>query len=157
MVVIIFKSDQCHFLTSDQQLDLHHYKTVMKKLLAVFLLIAYSAAASGVTLNYHYCGEQLSNVSLINFSNKVVCLCNPDMMPKGCCQDKVVYHKTDNHKNLLNCYDFNKLTTSGYLTPATDHQNYSLSSVNYDLNYPNNRVRHSKPLAIFLAIQSILI
>lgn len=129
----------------------------MKKLLAIFLLIAYSVAASGVTVNYHYCGGQLSNVSLLNFSDKVVCSCNPSTMPKGYCQDKVVYHKTDSHKNLLECYSFNKLAFSYHLPPATDHQNYNLKSTDVDLNYPNNRVRHSRPVAIFLAIQSILI
>lgn len=47
-MIIILQCDRRHSLTSDLQLDLYHYKKVMKNLLVVFLLIAYSASASGV-------------------------------------------------------------------------------------------------------------
>ncbi|HQS50733.1 MAG: hypothetical protein B7X86_06560 [Sphingobacteriales bacterium 17-39-43] len=129
----------------------------MKKIIAIFLFAAYTATAFGVTLNFHYCGDQLDHVSFLNFEETGGCSCTSGTMPKDCCQDKIVYHKTDNHKNLLESFSFNSVAFSHLLQPATDRQDYKLRSVIADLNYINHQVRHSRPLAIFLAIQSIRI
>ena len=70
----------------------------MKKILAIFLLLVYAASAFGIAVNYHYCNGHLTNVTVVNLGNHN-CNCNPDGSSEGCCKDKMIYLKGDNHKS----------------------------------------------------------
>jgi hypothetical protein len=129
----------------------------MKKLLTVFLLIFYTATTFGVTLKFHYCGDHLNNVSLLNISDKGVCSCGSIKMPKGCCQDKVIYEKTDNHKTDQQNSTLNNLAFSSILPVTIGQQDYHLISGDEDLKHLNYHARHSKPIAIYLSIRSLII
>jgi hypothetical protein len=59
---------------------------------------------SGITLNFHYCGETLNCISL--FSPDDCCACADDEVP-GCCNDEGVYLKaTDDSHTAGNYSDF---------------------------------------------------
>lgn len=67
----------------------------MKKIGAIFLLIIYTSTALGAAINFHYCSGHLAHISVLNVGGKTGCSSNPDTMPKGCCEDKLLYSKTD--------------------------------------------------------------
>jgi len=136
---------------------LYHSKEIMKKLIALLLLTFYTAATFGVTLNFHYCGGYLDHVTVLNFSDKGACSCNPDIKPKGCCQDKTVYHKTDDHKKIAESYSFNNMGFSVHFPLATDPNKYNLWAPNGDKNYFFYQVRRSGQLPIYLCIRSLRI
>ncbi len=120
----------------------------MKKLIAIFLLTFYTATTFGVTLNFHYCGGHLNQVSLLSLSNKVVCSCGLGTMSKGCCQDKVVYQKTDKHKTVQQSFTFTNFEFSIILPVTINHLDYHLISNGDDSNNVNYYLRHSKSLVI---------
>lgn len=71
----------------------------MKKIFAIFLLLIYTGSAFGIAVDYHFCNGQLTDVSLLHFSDHTGCKCNPSDMPKGCCKDKMVFLKGNDHKS----------------------------------------------------------
>ena len=129
----------------------------MKKLIAVFLLTLYTASTFGVTLNFHYCGGRLNHVSVLNLVDKGICSCNQDTMPKGCCNDKKVSCKTDNHKNLIESFSFNEIGFAYHLPAITDHINYNLWSVKRSENYFDYQVRRAYLFPIYLSVRSLRI
>lgn len=70
----------------------------MNRVLTIFLLLIYSASAFGITVNYHYCGNQLTHSTVVNFGSEGGCKCNPEEMPAGCCKDKLICVKGDTHE-----------------------------------------------------------
>ena len=71
----------------------------MKKIITILLLFIYSVSALGIAVNYHYCQGHLSNVTILNFDSNSGCKCNPSDMPPGCCNNKMLYLKGDDHKS----------------------------------------------------------
>lgn len=71
----------------------------MKKILTIFLILIYSGSALGVVVDYHYCGTHLTNSTILNFGGHAGCKCNPAGMPEGCCKDKIICMKGDNHRS----------------------------------------------------------
>lgn len=71
----------------------------MKKIIIIFLLLIYTGSAFGITVDYHYCSGHLTHVTVLNFGAKGGCKCNSSEMPKGCCKDKMLYMKGDEHKS----------------------------------------------------------
>jgi hypothetical protein len=72
---------------------------VLKKILSIFLLLLYVNAAFGIGLDCHYCGEKLVKVKLHGFGHEA-CKCTTGQMSQGCCHDKTIACKTDQHKLL---------------------------------------------------------
>jgi hypothetical protein len=73
----------------------------MKKLLSIILMFFYIIPAIGVNVNLHYCGGELSSVSHSLVESKK-CLCKPNKMKKGCCEDKQQTFKLDNNQQKAN-------------------------------------------------------
>lgn len=71
----------------------------MKKIFAIFLLLIYTGSTFGIAVDYHYCDGQLTHISLLNFSDHNNCNCNSSDMPQGCCKDKMVFLKGNDHKS----------------------------------------------------------
>jgi len=70
----------------------------MTRILTIFLLLIYSGSAFGIMVNYHYCGDHLTNRTIRNFGDRGSCKCNPAEMPSGCCKDKLICIKGDKHE-----------------------------------------------------------
>lgn len=59
----------------------------MKRALLIVVLIAYSLASVGISLNYFYCCGKLKKVSLAVTADHKTC---KSKAPKGCCENKTV-------------------------------------------------------------------
>ena len=71
----------------------------MKKIFAILLLVLYTATSFAITINVHYCSGKYSGVSLADFGGAVHCSCSThDSAHKGCCSDKTICAKSDDHK-----------------------------------------------------------
>lgn len=70
----------------------------MKKYIIILFSLFYFAVASGITMNFHYCGGKLKHVSLFEKDHETGC-CGSKKKSKGCCNDKTSYVKIkDNYK-----------------------------------------------------------
>jgi hypothetical protein len=123
----------------------------VKKFGAIILLFVYTSTALGATINFHFCKGHLSHVSILNVGGKIGCACNTDAMPKGCCEDKLISAKADNHNSVQPLYTINKISFAPELLPVNNNLPdlvlYS-SSVNSDNS--QNYVRRSCPDPIYL-------
>ena len=64
----------------------------MKKILILFFSILYLVVTTGFSINMHFCGDNLIELS-INSSTKEENCCGKKEIKKGCCTDK------NNHKS----------------------------------------------------------
>jgi hypothetical protein len=90
----------------------------VKKVLVIAILLSYSVASFGVSLNYFYCCGKLKTVSLVVKTESKDC---PGKSKKGCCDNKTVTIKlkTDQKENNLSIYHFAK--KSSPVIFYTDH------------------------------------
>ena len=73
----------------------------MKKIISILLLVLYTSTSFAITINVHYCGGKYSGVSLANFGGAVHCSCGThNCTHRGCCSNKTICAKTDNHKTV---------------------------------------------------------
>ena len=73
----------------------------MKKIFSILLLVLYTTSSFAITINVHYCGGKYSGLSLADFGGAVHCSCGQhDSSHTGCCSDKTICAKTDNHKTV---------------------------------------------------------
>jgi len=121
----------------------------VKKLVCIFLLIIYTSIAFGITINFHYCGDHLAKVSLLNIGGQAGCRCNPGDMPKDCCKDNLIVQKADNHRVVqhVSIADF----ASFSVEPPPSYNNYiSTLGDGYDFDFIGNDSRRSYPDPIYL-------
>lgn len=121
----------------------------MKKLISIFLLTIYTSIAFGITINFHYCGDHLAKVSLLNIGGQVGCGCNPGDMPKDCCKDNLIVQKADNHRVVqqVSIVDF----VSFSIEPSPSYNNYaSTLRDGCDFEFTSNGSRRSCPDPIYL-------
>ena len=121
----------------------------VKKLISIFLLTIYTSIAFGITINFHYCGDHLAKVSLLNIGGQVGCGCNPGDMPKDCCKDNLIVQKADNHRVVqhVSIADFVYFSVE----PPPSYSNYiSTLGDDYDLDFISNGSRRSCPDPIYL-------
>ena len=79
-------------------LVLHRIICSMKKIITILLILIYSGSALGIVIDYHYCCSNLTNSTILNFGGHGGCKCNPAKMPSGCCKDRIICMKGDNHQ-----------------------------------------------------------
>ena len=71
----------------------------MKRIIAILFLIVHSSTAFAFTVNEHFCSGNFAGIAIANFGGSVDCGCDhSNHTHKGCCQDKIITAKTDNHK-----------------------------------------------------------
>ena len=83
----------------------------MKRSLIIIFLVTYILSVSGMTMNMHYCGGELSSVNLGWFTSgqDVKCGCGKKEMSSNCCKDKKLSLKLkDAHKKPVQLFDFTK-------------------------------------------------
>lgn len=69
----------------------------MKKVLVILILVSYSIASFGVSLNYFYCCGKLKTISFITRADSKTCKGNKG---KGCCKnEKVTVKLKSDHKS----------------------------------------------------------
>ena len=64
----------------------------MKKVTAIFLLLTFLVANTGMAVTIHYCGGKLSSIDIFSF-DKHPCKCGKKAMKKDCCKDKTTFLK----------------------------------------------------------------
>jgi hypothetical protein len=67
----------------------------MKNFAVTILLLLYLTTTFGVSVNVHYCGGELSSVS-IGAKAETTCSCGSNKMKKNCCEDKTFSFEVDN-------------------------------------------------------------
>ena len=81
----------------------------MKSLISIILLVFYTAFATGVQVNKHYCMGKLSEVSF--FIGKGKCACGETSKPKHCCQDESQTFQIDDEQQKISfSFDFTHKT-----------------------------------------------
>lgn len=77
----------------------------MKNIISIVLLVIYTTSSFAITINVHYCSGKYSGLSLANLGRAVQCSCSThNPAHKGCCSDKTVCAKTDNHQTVQPYY-----------------------------------------------------
>jgi len=77
----------------------------MKKCLLILILLSYSIASFGVSLNYFYCCGKLKTVTITKTTAAEKCTGNKK---KDCCKNKKVHIqlKTDQQQNTVSTFNF---------------------------------------------------
>ncbi len=78
----------------------------MKKLLLLTILFLYLVPSIGITVSAHFCGSNITWIS-VNFKHDDhKCACGSKKMKTDCCKDEVAFIKLDNEQR-HSAYDFN--------------------------------------------------
>lgn len=92
----------------------------MKKIISIFLLVLYTSTSFAVTMDIHYCSGKYSGITFLNFDKAANCGCDHNgLHDRGCCTDKIICAKTDNHKTIQQYWvapDFSNFTLPDYFT-----------------------------------------
>ena len=135
-------------------LSIYLYICVVKKLFAIFFLIAYTVSASGLAFNVHYCGGEINGIQLDFGQTKKTCGCGSKKMDKDCCKDKKVVAKIkDAHKSAESKITF-KVSISKILTPIFSTE-YTLSFVP-KFSVLNSNYSNAPPINSEQAIYNLL-
>lgn len=116
----------------------------MRKIIVIAILLSYSIASFGVSLNYFYCCGKLEAVSLTVNTEEKDCAAGSK---KGCCDNKTVTIKLkiDQKNNEKSSFDF--------ATPLSPTIFYSENCTSFDLaaNCRLNPLYERPPPGILLA------
>jgi hypothetical protein len=81
----------------------------MKRITAIFFLLTFLIANTGMAVNVHYCGGKLSSINFFSLDNHP-CKCGKKAMKKDCCKDKTTFLKMKDDVVKSNITTF-KITT----------------------------------------------
>ena len=73
----------------------------MKKASAIFFILLFLLANSGIAVNVHYCRGKISSVKFFVGDNHS-CTCNHKKMKPGCCKDKATILKANDDLSKAN-------------------------------------------------------
>lgn len=73
----------------------------MRRIIAIILLLVYANVGFATAINFHFCKGHLSNVSLVSVKFHSSCCCKTNNMADGCCKDKILISKSDNHQSQI--------------------------------------------------------
>ena len=109
----------------------------MKKFLVIAILISYSIASFGVSLNYFYCCGKLKTVSLVVNTEEKSC---KSKSTKGCCENKTVTIKLKTDQKSSEQTTFHLIAP---LSPAILHtNNYTVADI---ANIGNTNSLYKRP------------
>lgn len=96
----------------------------MKSLIAIILLVFYTAFSLGVQVNKHYCMGKLSKVSF--FMSKATCACGKPSKPIKCCQDEIqTFQIDDEQQKIAFSFDFAPKTFADCFAVIPFHTDFS--------------------------------
>jgi hypothetical protein len=73
------------------------FNKIMRKFVVTLLLLLYMIPTFGVNVNVHYCGGELSSIS-IGAKSENPCTCGSKKMKKNCCEDKTFSYEVDDNQ-----------------------------------------------------------
>jgi len=119
----------------------------MKKTLIILFSFFYLSLTSGITLNLHYCGGKIKNISFFHTNSEEGC-CGKKMKSKGCCDEKTTIFKVkDNHQSSDNIkLVFNHFKVFDVAVPVLVSKIYIESNSYTVLNYHAPPVLYDNPL-----------
>lgn len=129
----------------------------MKKIISILLLVLYSSTAFAITMDVHYCASKFSGISLIGYGGPHCGCDHSNSTHKGCCTDKIVSLKTDNHKT-VQPYVLTESLSSVILSSYPDLLQHKYNSPEKNNNYhsASGFIRsHSPDYLDFLCISRI--
>jgi hypothetical protein len=77
----------------------------MKRITAIFFLLTFLTANTGMAVSVHYCGGKLSSINFFSLDNHP-CKCGKKAMKKDCCKDKTTFLKMKDDLGKLNLTSF---------------------------------------------------
>jgi hypothetical protein len=128
----------------------------MRKFIAILLLLIYANVGFTAAINFHFCKGHLSKVSLVNVKFHSSCCCKTNNMADGCCKDKILLSKSDNHQSQI----FSILPETGFkilLIPAFIPQSEPLYNFRNQQKLFFTRLRSPQIADIFLVIRNLRI
>ncbi|MFC2133038.1 hypothetical protein ACFLTH_00355 [Bacteroidota bacterium] len=116
----------------------------MRKLLHISFAVIYLLLTTGFTLTFHYCGGEISDISVVRTAgDEDPCGCNGAMCQVSCCKDETVTVKlADYHSPVLSqifkISDYSSTEYSDTFTtqPFSEHENFYYIIVLADSNPP---------------------
>ncbi|MES2395090.1 MAG: hypothetical protein V4549_03770 [Bacteroidota bacterium] len=87
----------------------------MRKATAIFLLLLFLIANSGVAISAHWCGGKLSSIDFFA-DREHKCKCGKKAMKPNCCKDKTLQLKANDELSKTNHFAF-KISITKFLFP----------------------------------------
>jgi hypothetical protein len=130
----------------------------MRKFIAIVFLLIYASVGFAMAINFHFCGNHLSQVSLVKINFHSACCCKTKNTANDCCKDGVVLVKSDNHQVQPSL----ALPEPGFKIlagPALIPQNENLYNLqNQGILFPLfSKLRSPRIADIFLAVRNLRI
>ena len=85
----------------------------MKKIIAIFLLLLFLIANSGVAISVHWCGGKLASIDFFS-DGEHSCKCGKRPMKANCCKDKTVHLQANDELATTTHFAF-KIATPKFL------------------------------------------
>ena len=116
----------------------------MKRFVSLFLLFSYLLSSPGLVYSMHFCGQELTAVS-VRQDGDTHCCCRDTGKPAGrCCHDQKVSSKLKDIK--LSAAHFKLTAPAAVLAPAVLQLVWPLSQVVYPADEPAaNLLLHAAP------------
>lgn len=133
----------------------------MKRIIAILFLIVYSSTAFSFSVSEHFCSGIYAGIAIANFGGSVDCGCDhSDHTHKGCCEDKIITAKTDDHKTsqqyVLDISMSEKYSAPFFIIDDIPDFGVSYSDILLHNSHQADLIRSSKPsLNIFLCVYHI--
>jgi hypothetical protein len=115
----------------------------MKKITIILLTVFYFAVATGITVNFHYCGGKFKHVAFFNNGDKDGC-CGNKKKSKGCCKDKTTIIKVEDSHQSTKLTQVNSPTTH-FISILSSQLLFNLS----DYSEAHNTSNHLVPPVLY--------
>ncbi|MDA0986207.1 MAG: hypothetical protein O3A55_01165 [Bacteroidetes bacterium] len=116
----------------------------MKKFLSVLVLFIYALTSVGYVVTTHFCGLEVSSVSLHNFNKS--CGCEEPITKDDCCKDQFKNFKIDSEQKKSNEFIFysneNLISTSKINFSTAVNKNFT------PLNFLSNLIKDKNKLEL---------
>jgi hypothetical protein len=115
----------------------------MKKLTVAILSVYYLAIASGITVNFHFCMEELASVSIYGGETKKCARCGMTMhKANSCCRDEIETVKLQDDHQKATVVDFELASIEPVVTVPSEFIISPFQNVIEERHFHN----HSPPL-----------
>ena len=118
----------------------------MKQLIAIVLMMCYSASAGSMVFSLNFCNEVFSYVSL-DTSEETECCCSKEKN-KDCCDKEVVVTKKANEHQRCFTYTVSALSDAQIISPLIHFQSYRSNIASTPAKLPEYYLRPPPLLGI---------
>jgi len=107
----------------------------MKKITALLLMISYLIPVIGLSVKQHYCGGELTSISIL-FSDSHSCSCVKKPMKKDCCKNKTTILKLTDTQNFTKKVAINFSKNFKFLVPFFPVYHSHYADVSFEKHLP---------------------